>query len=379
MRIGVVADDLYPGYGGQASATEGHIKALIKRGHSIRVLAGDEKVPSLPPKGIRVDRLPVWRPSNKQTHFALPFRKAIRNLLSCSEVVQINTPTPLALFTCQMARKQGIPIAIGFHAQVESTSLHFKFARSSIEKLLDKWYSYFYKQADALVTPTSFAAGLASNFTHKPVYVVSNGVQLPKIDSSLQKQAEALRKELLGSKVNLLTYLGRLSPEKNSLDLLEIAQHLKSDNVIAIAGKGPLLNTMLALAGAKLEHKVKFLGYVAEEAKQILLEASDLLIMPSPTELQSIATLEAMAHGCAVAAADFESSAVPELVKEAGAGFNYSPNDLEGAARALEELLSNKPLLQQKQQSAREYVKQHDVNKSAEKLEEIYKQLVARR
>ena len=377
MYIGIVADDLYPGYGGQASATEGHIKALVKRGHSVQVLAGSEKTPTLPPESVRVNRLPVWKPSKKQTHFTIPSRKAIRNLLSYVEVVQINTPTPLALFTCHIARKLGIPTVIGFHAQIESTSLHFKFGRFAIEGLLNSWYSYLYKQPDCLVAPTPFAARLANGFTNRPVHVVSNGICLPKHDAFLQEQAKELRKNFLDSKLKLLTYLGRLSPEKHSLDLLQIVQSLKSDSVLVVAGKGPLLNRMQDLARAKgLEHRVKFLGYVVEETKQLLLEASDLLIMPSPTELQSIATLEAMAHGCAVFTADFESSAVPELVAEARAGLSYSPNDLEGAALSLEKLLNNKSLLQQMQQNAKEYVKQHDVNISAAKLEGIYRQLL---
>ncbi|HET7478699.1 MAG TPA: hypothetical protein VFJ72_04185, partial [Rubrobacteraceae bacterium] len=75
MRIAVVADDLYPGFGGQAAATEGHVEALLARGHEVRALAGFEPVPSEPSPGVSVERLPVWRPGEKQTQLALPDSK----------------------------------------------------------------------------------------------------------------------------------------------------------------------------------------------------------------------------------------------------------------------------------------------------------------
>ena len=46
LRVAVVADDLYPGFGGQAAATEGHIEALLALGHEVRVLAGAERKPT---------------------------------------------------------------------------------------------------------------------------------------------------------------------------------------------------------------------------------------------------------------------------------------------------------------------------------------------
>ncbi|MBA3423863.1 MAG: glycosyltransferase, partial [Rubrobacter sp.] len=95
MRIAFVADDLYPGYGGQAISTEGHAGALLELGHEVRALAGAERSPTEPP-GVAVERLPVWRPPNKQIHYAFPARQKIRALVDWADVIHINTPTPLA-------------------------------------------------------------------------------------------------------------------------------------------------------------------------------------------------------------------------------------------------------------------------------------------
>ncbi|HZW99180.1 MAG TPA: hypothetical protein VFF10_03905, partial [Trueperaceae bacterium] len=61
MKILFVADDLYPGFGGQARSTEGHMAALASLGHEVRALAGAEPRPTQPAAGVTVDRLPSWR------------------------------------------------------------------------------------------------------------------------------------------------------------------------------------------------------------------------------------------------------------------------------------------------------------------------------
>ncbi len=99
--------------------------------------------------------------------------------------------------------------------------------------------------------------------------------------------------------------------------------------------------------------------------------------MPSPTELQSIATLEAMAQGCAVLAADYDTSAVPELV--GNAGLCYDPERLPAAASNISRLLDAPDELQRFRENAARAAKAHDIRESARSLEEIYSSIIRAR
>lgn len=390
LRIAVVADDLYPGYGGQAAAMEGHVEALLDLGHRVRVLAGriPEGREGSAPEGVLVDRLSVWRPRGKQIHFALPSADRVRSLLRWADVVQVNTMTPLGLQVLVLARRLGVPSVLGFHAQEENLTLHLDGPlRPLVVPVLRCWYRLVCGRADAIVAPTSFAAHYAKRYTRRPIHVVSNGIRLPK-KHGLTDEARKMRRRLLGTDGAprfLISYVGRLDPEKRPEGLLEVASAMRNLHrgdgdvvVFAVAGSGflrPVLEERAAELG--ISHSMRFLGYVSEGEKDALLRASDLFLMPSPTELQNIATLEAMARGCAVAAAGYPTSAVPSVVAEADCGFSYDPGDPSGAARAVSRLLDDEDELRRLQRNALRVAGDlHDVRESGRRLERLYRTLL---
>ena len=383
MRIAFVADDLYPGFGGQAAASEGHIEALLELGHGVRVLAGSEKSPTAPPPGVRISRLPVWRPGGKQTQLALPRRREIKELLEWAEVVQINTPTPLALLTLSLARHRGVPAVMGFHTQEESATLHFDKLRPLVTTGLRRWYGYLYRRPDCLVAPTEFAARVSRCYTPQPVHVVSNGIRLPERDPTGPRRVSQLRDGLLSGKRFLLVYLSRLSEEKRPQDLLEIMCSLgdrRHDVRLVVAGDGPLRRRLeRQTAELGLKSTVRFPGYVSGRDKHDLLKAADLFLMPSPTELQSIATLEAMARQCAVVALEADTSAVCEMVRDARCGACYGTRQIDEAAREIDRLLDKPNELRRLQNNAVQAAQAHDLRESGRRLESIYAALLTSR
>ena len=128
-----------------------------------------------------------------------------------------------------------------------------------------------------------------------------------------------------------------------------------------------------------MEEDVLVLGHVSEGQNQILFRESDPVLMPSPTELQSIATLEAMAHRCAVVAARSDTSAVCEMVWKARCGMCYRPDRADGAAMAIVRLLDRPAELDRLRQNAVEAAQKHDVRESGRRLEEIYRSLLCAR
>jgi 1,2-diacylglycerol 3-alpha-glucosyltransferase len=160
------------------------------------------------------------------------------------------------------------------------------------------------------------------------------------------------------------------------MDLITIIKMLfemRQDVVLALAGKGTRTEHLKEKVKEwGLEQHVQFLGFVSEEDKQVLLNATDIFVIASEAELQSIATLEAMAQGCAVLAADFKSSAVVELVTGAGCGVGYDPTALECAAQQIHHWLCNPEVLKHLQSKALESAQQYDLLSVGRRLISVY-------
>lgn len=369
MRILFIADDLYPGFGGQARATEGHIRALAERGHELVALAGSEDEPTEPPPGVRVVRLPSWRLGDSQTRFAHPVFSRIWPLVKWADVVHANTPAATTAAASLIARRLGVPVVMGVHTQLETSTMQAPILGPLLKRLLTTWYGMLFGAADALTAPTSFAAKTARVFSKGRIEVVSNGLAL---GSWL-----ALDPRKRSSGVRRLAYVGRLSPEKRPQDLIDLAAALPADYRLSICGEGPLEAQLRdAIRSGGLGDKVKLLGFLPEADKRTLLCGTELFVMPSPAELQSIATLEAMAAGCAVAAVGYDSSAVPHLVTEAGAGIVLKVADSAVQAAQVVALMNDGEALRLAQGNARTYAGTHDVDASARKLEELYLDLL---
>lgn len=372
MKILFVADDLYPGFGGQARSTEGHMAALASLGHEVRALAGAEPRPTQPAAGVTVDRLPSWRLGAAQTRFAHPLVSRIARNVAWADVVHANTPAALTAVAAHLARRRRVPVVMGVHTQLETSTLQAPLVGPVVARLLTTWYRYLFGLADQLVAPTPYAAKLVTPFTDREPVPVSNGVDLQGI-----RQRPAGGATSAGA-TRRLAFVGRLSPEKRPLDLLPLMHELPDDYHLTIAGHGPLSGEMReAVARRGLAGRVELAGFLGEREKYDLLARTEAFLMPSPAELQSIATLEALASGAAVFAWDYASSAVPSLVRESGAGSVVRPGDPRAQAAQIMALLEDREMLAAASARARAYGRSHDVRLSAERLQQLYSGLIA--
>jgi len=117
----------------------------------------------------------------------------------------------------------------------------------------------------------------------------------------------------LGADAVVALFLAELEERKDPLTAVAAANaaaQAGSPLVLLVAGDGPLAERVRALAGPS----VRVLG--RRDDPRTLLAASDILVMPSRREGQSIAVLEAMRDGLAVVVSDGPGN--PELIGEAG-------------------------------------------------------------
>jgi glycosyltransferase involved in cell wall biosynthesis len=176
-----------------------------------------------------------------------------------------------------------------------------------------------------------------------PVQAISCGVDQTRFRPRPELDRIALRQRY-GLEVNkiLFLYVGRVDREKGLDVLIQAIDTLQRDDIqLAIVGKGSGLNDLRNLTRSlSLEKRVVFLGYVPGHDLPCLLNSADIFAMPSQAELQSIATLEAMASGLPVLAAN--ARALPELVNHEVNGYLFEGGNVLEAARGIATLAGNR-------------------------------------
>jgi glycosyltransferase involved in cell wall biosynthesis len=135
-----------------------------------------------------------------------------------------------------------------------------------------------------------------------------------------------------------LGFLGRLSPEKNPLLLLDVLDRLRGDGYrLRVIGDGEMMPEMrqraeqLGLAG-----RIEFLGGLPRPAALEALAKVDVMLLPSHWEGLPHAPIEAMAMGVPVVA--HRVGGLPEVIDHERTGFLIDASDPDRYADAIRRL-----------------------------------------
>jgi glycosyltransferase involved in cell wall biosynthesis len=169
--------------------------------------------------------------------------------------------------------------------------------------------------------------------------------------------------------------VGRLTTEKQ----IDVILH-------AIAKLGPELDVRFDIVGSGdqrrnleqltselgLSDRVTFHGHTTDEELRGLLTNASVFAIASIAELQSIATMEAMASGLPIVAAD--AVALPHLVHDGENGYLFRPGDVDDLAEKLTTVLTQSPEERRRmQQASLEGVKVHDMRRTLDTFEALYR------
>jgi len=166
--------------------------------------------------------------------------------------------------------------------------------------------------------------------------------------------------------------------EKNGVHFLVEAMPgiLANNNVkLVIAGDGMLRGRIeRRVKQLGIEKEVLLLGTVPNEDMPAVLSSADLIVIPSLMEATSIAALESMSSGKAVAASAV--GGLPEIIDDS-VGFLMEPGNPDDIAKKINDALGDTQLLEEKGRRARKRVAE---NWSARKLAlyhiRIYKEII---
>lgn len=382
MRI-LIVSQTYSAGNGQASFTIHLAESMAQLGHQVMVMepAQGMHASSHTQNGVRVEMIPALHASIFHPEiYITPFPTAyIRKLMLefQPEVVHIQDHYFLCSAAVNEARKLHVPV-MGTNHFLPENLLPFlrKFPKLQHLFTLPLWKMMLtvFNKLDVATTPSQTAARiLRKQKIHIPVHAISNGVDTLRFHPDPQVDRVGIRRKYnLATDKSIVLYVGRLDGEKRLDTLLEAVALLpRNDFQLAIAGHGryeQLLRKQMQTLG--LEERVAFIGFVDPEDLPALYNSADVFVMPSPEELQSIATLEAMACGKPVLAAD--ARALPELVSPGVNGYLFRACDAEDAARHMDQLLNARINWARMGQAGFERAQTHSLQNTIKHFEDYY-------
>ena len=389
MKILIATDTYYPDVNGAAYFTYRLATILAKRGHNVFVMCSSRSFKNMVSNdngvtvyGIRSIHIPVYQNFRISPLF-IPgtVRRAVEEI--SPDIVHIQNHFIIGKRAVSTAKKLGIPV-IGTNHFMPENLVHYL----HLQKIPERWLRKFawrqcirtLEQLDFVTTPTKTAVALLKNAGFsKDVMPISCGIDLERFKPT---NDGLYLKRIFAIPINkpVLLYVGRLDKEKRiDIILRALPDILRVTNVhLVLAGIGKEKQKLEKLTEKLgIQKAVTFTGFVPDKDLQNIYRIADLFVMAGVAELQSIVTLEAMASGLPVVAVN--AMALPELVHDGENGYLFSDGDSQMLAEKVIAILSNQPMRAQMSKRSIEIIKDHDINKTIEKYESIYNEIINRR
>jgi phosphatidylinositol alpha 1,6-mannosyltransferase len=380
LRILIGAETYPPDVNGAARFAERLAIGLAGRGHDIHVVAPSPTGPAtrevrdgVTVHGVRSHR--YYQHEGFQVCMpwvAFPATAALMDVID-PDVVHTNAHMVVGRGVVRAAHRTGRPLVATNHLMPENLvgyspiprplrRLYFALAWRDLGRVFGK--------AQVVTAPTPRAvellvrrAGLVD------ACPVSNGIDADRYQAVPHTPRP----------VPTVLFVGRLDPEKRVDELIRAFAALPTDlpGRLEIVGDGGRREEWTALAAdLGMAERVCFRGFVSDEELLEAYAGADLFCMPGIAELQSLVTLEAMAAGLPVVAAD--AMALPHLVRPGRNGWLYTPGDVPELTTRLAALLGDAATRRRMGAASREMVAAHAIEATLDRFEGIYAQVLGR-
>jgi phosphatidylinositol alpha 1,6-mannosyltransferase len=382
MRIMIVTDQYPPMVGGVPTVTYHLALDLVNRGHQVWVMApsyGSRDIYRIEQK-VRVYRFSSFEwPTYEDLRIAflpfLPMRKLLKK--ADPDVIHIHSPVVLGNIAQILAGGLRKPVVVTNHylpMNMSRTLTNDPVLSKPFNNVTYSYLVHFCNRCEYVTAPTATALNLLyAHGLRAPARTISNGIDLAYFSPG--PRDEELRQRLrLPADRPLILSLNRLSLEKRIDVLIDAVAKMQNPVHLAIASTGPAEGELRArVQQLQLEDRVSFLGFISDADLVSLYRLSDIFGIPSEADLQSIATMDAMACGLPVVAAN--SYALPELVHHQENGFLFQPGNSDEMAQKLDLLAGSAALRSSMGQQSLAIIAGHDRIRVLEDWETLYQRL----
>lgn len=387
MKILIAADLHWPTINGVATASRTLAKGLSDRGHEVLVIAPsqtgrgyEEYDGNYLIKRTRSVPFPFYQNFRISPTPQMEVRKIIRDFKP--DVIHVQMALFLGFVARNYAIKYDIPLVATNHAMPENLMDNIRLMAPisrPIQWLMVEYGARFHSKADYITLPTRSAIDMfGEDRVDSPVVAISNGIDLSRFQPT-KAGPEIYEKFGLPTDKQIVTYIGRVDAEKHLEVLVRAyAKIAGSDRHLLVVGDGTDMEHLKNLTySLGIDDDVTFSGRVTDDEIVALHKVGALYCITSPAELQSIATLEAMASGKPIVAVD--AGALGELCQNGVNGVLVPKDDVDAVAAGIDKILSDKKLQREYSKKSLDIAGTHDMAHTLDQYEAIYRQVIAAR
>ncbi|MFX0015789.1 MAG: glycosyltransferase family 4 protein [Promethearchaeota archaeon] len=296
------------------------------------------------------------------------------------DIYHFQTSLPQSLWKASILKrnKGNYRILMTGHTTIEDFRNSFLFS-NRIDFALIPYLRKFYSYADYLIAVSDYNRDILERYGYDPskIRVISNGIDITKNrkNSSLRVKARQSlgisEKQLIVITVGLCIY--RKAPDIFTEVALSTPEHqffwVGKYLPLGTIAHSTFLREKLNLA--RSASNVHFTGYVSRMTLEALWNAADVFLYVSREENQGIALLESIAYGKVPIVRDHP--VFSWLTSEINC---LKGKTVEDFSRQIKRLALDQDLMKSLQANGEAAVKDHDINKSVEKLANLYTEII---
>ncbi|WP_422385993.1 glycosyltransferase [Brevibacterium epidermidis] len=379
-RILIPAETYAPEVNGAAKFAERLAEGLAARGNEVHVACPSATgKPSVSVEnGVTVHRLTAHRwPLHPTWMICMPWetKPELSRLLDSvrPDVVHTQAHFVIGRYAFSESIRRGIPVVATNHFMPDNVRPYVKAPKAVLDGgTAIAWWDLRrkFQSADFITVPTQLAADLLTeNGFSSPIRAVSCGIDLQRFAHLRELDSAATR-----AVPPRVLFVGRLSSEKHAADIVEAVA--KTDPELGleadIVGGGDQEEPLKQLAEERgIADRVHVLGKISDKDLMGAYQRCTFFCMPSTAELQSIATLEALASRKPVVLAD--AVALPHLVRDGVNGYLFPPRDTDALADRFTRICRMPEAeLDVMSKASLDVVAKHDIEYTLDTFEEIY-------
>jgi glycosyltransferase involved in cell wall biosynthesis len=381
MKICLISESFFPNVDGMSTFTQNLAQYLIESGNEVLVVCPTQrrKPQDYFHRGYEVYETPSIKEYfsefkymnplsvlklNRKIKFFNPdvvhfqtFYSPLSNILL--KYQEYSSSRPIYVYT-----QHSLPLTVGSY---------FQPAKNLGKQMIDflwSWCISFCEKMDIVVSPSEYGKStLIENGLKTEIKVISNGVDLKQFKFRDKDMSAFNRLKIPKDKIILLT-TGRLSEEKNHIEIIKTMMHLDSGKYhLVLVGKGKNQQFLKKFTKEhSLQHNVTFLGYLPSTKYRGIYNIADIYINMSDIELQGIVGLEALASGLPMIVS---SKGAMQLLVEGNGYICHSDNNI-GLSKKIEELGQDKALRQKFSRQSLKLAKIHEVDKCMQQYLDLY-------
>jgi glycosyltransferase involved in cell wall biosynthesis len=376
MRIGMMADAYKPHVSGITNVIALSKRFLEKAGYEVYVFTfGGGDYQDDEPNILRTRGMPLV---DTGLYFSARHSSEAQKILRKMDIIHVHHPFTSGQLAIRYSRAQGIPLVFTNHTRYDLYAhAYLPMVPEALgDAFVRAYLPSFCKSCDVVIAPSPGLQEVLINLgVEAQIDVIPNGVDIRPFQSIEQP----IPRQELGFKEDdvILTYMGRIGPEKNLPFLLRafagIAKTYENTALLVIGDGAERENLEDRVRVMGISDRVHFTGMIPYPELPAYMGVADAFVTASVTEVHPLSVIEALASGLPVVG--IQSPGVGDTVEDGVTGFLAPEEDLAVFTAKLSRMVTDRDIREKMSQQAKEVAKIYSIENTTQIMIDCYQKL----